>query len=228
MIKGLIGRKAGMTQVFQDDGTRVPVTVVDVDSNVVVQKKSEEGSEGYSALKLGFDRAHKLEKEGEDPEWRLPQPEVGVFKSVGIDVPREHLREIRVDESDLEHYEVGQELGADLFDEGDWVDVRGKSKGRGFTGVVKQHNFAGSPATHGTHEYFRHGGAIGQSADPARVFPGLKMPGQSGDEQVTIQNLRIVRVLPDEDAIAVKGGIPGPKTGLVIVRTAVKKQQGVR
>ncbi len=228
MIKGLIGRQAGMTQVFQDDGTQVPVTVVDVDSNIVVQTKSKSGPEGYSALKLGFERAHKLEKEGEEPEWRLPKPEIGVFESAGIDVPREHLREIRVDESDLSNYDVGEELGADLFNEGDWVDVQGKSKGRGFTGVMKQHNFSGSPATHGTHEYYRHGGAIGQSADPARVFPGLDMPGQSGDETVTIQNLRVIRVLEDDGALAIKGGIPGPKSGLVTVRTAAKKEQGVR
>jgi large subunit ribosomal protein L3 len=228
MVKGLIGRKIGMTQVFEDDGTQIPVTVVEVDSNVVVQTKSEDGPEGYSAIKLGFERAHEYDNDSEGSDWRLPKPEIGVFESAGIDVPREHLREIRVEESDLEQYEVGEELGADLFNKGDWVDVKGKSKGRGFTGVVKQHNFSGSPATHGTHEYYRHGGAIGQSADPARVFPGLKMPGQSGDEQVTIQNLRIVRVLEDEGAIAVKGGIPGPKTGIVIVRTAVKKQHGAR
>jgi large subunit ribosomal protein L3 len=212
-----------MTQVFDEQGDRVGVTVVDVDSNVVVQLKSQEGPEGYSAVKLGFDEAHRLDKEGEDSEWRLSSPEVGVFESAGIDVPRRHLREFRVEESDLEEYEVGQELGADLFREGSWIDVEGTSKGRGFTGVVKRHNFSGSPMSHGTHEYYRHGGSIGQSADPARVFPGLKMPGQSGNRQVTIQNLRVVRVLEDENAIAIKGGIPGPKGGLVLIRSAAKK-----
>ncbi|MFB6350974.1 MAG: 50S ribosomal protein L3 [Bradymonadaceae bacterium] len=226
MIKGLLGRKAGMTQVFDGDGNQVPVTVVDVDSNVVVQVKRPDGPDGYPAIKLGYDRAHKLEKEGEDPEWRLSKPEVGVFKSAGIDVPRRHVREIRVSEDDLENFEGGQELGADLFRQGEWVDVTGTSKGRGFTGVVKQHNFSGSPASHGTHEYFRHGGSIGQSADPARVFPGIKMPGQSGDEQVTIQNLQVVRVLEEKNALAVKGGIPGPKSGLVLVKTAAKKYHG--
>jgi len=224
MKKGLLGKKAGMTQVF-DESTddRIPVTVVDVDSNVVVQVKSEEGPDGYAAVKLGFERAHKLEKEGEEPEWRLPEPEVGVFESAGIEVPRRHVRELRVTEDDLEEYEVGQELGADHFRKGEWVDVSGTSKGRGFTGVMKRHNFSGSPESHGTHEYYRHGGAIGQSADPGRVFPGLDMPGQSGNERVTIQNLRVVRVLPDEGALAIKGGIPGPKGGLVMVRTAAKK-----
>ncbi len=226
MIKGLLGRKAGMTQVFDGEGDQVPVTVVDVDSNVVVQIKHTDGPDGYSALKLGFERAHKREKEGEEPEWRLSQPEVGVFESAGIEVPRRHLREVRMPESALEQFEQGQELEAGLFDQGDRVDVTGTSKGRGFTGVVKRHNFSGSPASHGTHEYYRHGGSIGQSADPARVFPGLKMPGQSGDEQVTIQNLRVVRVLEDDNAIAVKGGIPGPKSGLVLVKTAAKQQHG--
>ncbi|MFB6264937.1 MAG: 50S ribosomal protein L3 [Bradymonadaceae bacterium] len=223
MIKGLIGKKVGMTQVFDDEGNQIPVTVVDVDSNVVVQLKSQEGPDGYSALKLGFDRAHKLEKEGEEDEWRLSDPEVGVFESAGIEVPRRHLREIRVREADLERFEVGEELGADLFGEGEWVDVTGKSKGRGFSGVVRRHNFSGSPKTHGTHAYYRHGGSIGQSADPARVFPGLKMAGQEGNHQVTIQNLRVIRTLPEDDLLAIKGGIPGPKTGLVEVRTAKKK-----
>lgn len=223
MIRGLIGRKAGMTQVFDDDGDRIGVTVVDVDSNVVVQKKSQEGPDGYSAIKVGFEEAHKLEKEGEEDEWRLPEPQVGIFESAGIEVPRRQLREFRVDEQDLEEYEVGQELGADLFPQGAWVDVEGTSKGRGFTGVMKRHNFNGAPASHGTHEYFRHGGSIGQSADPARVFPGLKMPGQSGNRQVTIQNLRVVRVLEDENALAIKGGIPGPKGGIVLIRSAKKK-----
>jgi large subunit ribosomal protein L3 len=226
MLKGLIGKKAGMTQVFDDEGDQVPVTVVDVDSNVVVQLKSEEGPDGYSAVKLGFERAHKQEKEGEEPEWRLSKPEVGVFENAGIDVPRKHLQEIRVPEADLEHYEVGQELGADLFGQGEWVDVTGTSKGRGFSGVMKRHNFAGSKESHGTHEYFRHGGAIGQSADPARVFPGIKMPGQYGNEQVTVLNLTVVRVLEEENALAIKGGIPGPKGGRVLIKTAAKKHHG--
>ena len=226
MLKGLIGKKAGMPQVFDSEGDRVPVTVVDVDSNIVVQLKSQEGPDGYSAIKIGFERAHKREKEGEEPEWRLSKPEVGVFENAGIDVPRKHLQEIRVPEEDLEHYEVGQELGADLFGQGEWVDVTGTSKGRGFSGVMKRHNFAGSKDSHGTHEYFRHGGAIGQSADPARVFPGIKMPGQYGNEQVTVMNLTVVRVLEEENALAIKGGIPGPKGARVLIKTAAKKHHG--
>lgn len=222
-MKGLIGRKIGMTQVFDDEGNRVGVTVVEVEKNVVVQKKSKHGKDGYSALKLGFGNVKKLEKEGKEPEWRLTKPEVGVFMEAGIDEPRRHLREIRIPEPALDDYEVGQELGPELFELGDWVDVTGTSKGRGYTGVVKRHNFAGFPATHGTHEYYRHGGSIGMSADPGRVLPGMRMPGQYGSRKVTIQNLQVAGLMEDDDAILIKGGIPGPKNGIVIVRTAIKK-----
>ena len=223
MSKGLIGRKVGMTQVFDEEGNRVPVTVVEVGGNVVVQKKSEHGKDGYSALKVGYGDVKKLEKEGTEPKWRLSKPKVGVFLQAGIEKPRRHLREFRVPESVLDNYEVGQELGADHFELGDWVDVTGISKGRGFTGVMKRHNFAGFKATHGTHNYYRHGGAIGMSADPARVLKGMKMPGQYGNCKVTIQNLQIVGRMEEDDALLIKGGIPGSKNGIVEIKTAVKK-----
>lgn len=223
MSKGLIGEKVGMTQIFDDEGNRVGVTVVDVGGNVVVQKKSEHGKDGYSAIKLGYGDVKKLEKEGEEPEWRLSKPEVGVFESAGIERPRKHLREIRVEEPALDDYEVGQQLGADLFELGDWIDVTGTSKGRGFSGVMRRHNFSGVRATHGTSEMFRHGGAIGMSADPARVLKNMKMPGQHGNKQVTIQNLEIAGLMEDENAVLVKGGIPGPNGGIVVIRSAVKK-----
>ncbi len=222
MSKGLIGRKVGMTQVFDEDGDRIPVTVVEVDGNVVVQKKSAHGKDGYSALKLGFGSVKKLEKEGTEPKWRLSKPRVGVFKAAGIEEPRRHVREFRVDEGDLDNYEVGQELGVDQFELGDLVDVTGTSKGRGFTGVMKRHNFAGFHATHGTHEYYRHGGSIGMSADPARVLPGMKMPGQYGNTTTTIQNIEVVGVLEEENALLLKGGVPGPKTGILKIQSAVK------
>ncbi len=222
-MKGLIGKKIGMTQVFDEAGNRVPVTVVDVSSNVVVQKKSAHGKDGYAALKLGFGKVKKLEKEGEEPKWRLAKPRVGVFKAAGIEEPRRHTREIRISESALDDYEVGQELGCELFELGDWVDVTGISKGRGFSGVMKRHNFAGFPATHGTHNFYRHGGAIGMSADPARVLRGMKMPGQFGNQRVTVQNLEIAGRMEEDDALLVKGGIPGAKNGIVVIRTAVKK-----
>ena len=222
-MKGLIGEKVGMTQVFDDEGNRVGVTVVDVSSNVVVQKKSEHGKDGYSAIKLGFGKVKKLEKEGEEPTWRLSNPETGVFTEAGIEEPRRHLREIRVPEAALDDYEVGQELGADLFELGDWIDVTGISKGRGFSGVMRRHNFGGFGATHGTSAVYRHGGSIGMSADPGHVLKGMKMPGQYGDSKVTIQNLEVAGLMEDDDAVLVKGGIPGSKGGIVVLRSAVKK-----
>ncbi len=223
MIKGLLGKKVGMTQVFDEAGNRVPVTVVDVSSNVVVQKKSSHGKDGYSAIKLGFGKVKKLEKEGKEPKWRLNKPRVGVFTEAGIEEPRRHVREIRVPESILDDFEVGQELGPELFSLGDWIDVTGTSKGSGFTGVMKRHNFAGAKATHGTHEFFRHGGSIGMSATPAHVLKGMKMPGQHGNRQVTIQNLQVMGVMEEDGALLIKGGIPGPNGGIVLIRTATKK-----
>lgn len=222
-MKGLLGKKVGMTQVFDEAGNVIPVTVVEVGGNVVVQKKSAEGNDGYSAIKLGYGDVHKHEKDGEEPRWRLNRPQVGVFLKAGIDAPRKHVREVRVSESDLEDYEVGQELGPDLFSVGEFVDVSGTSKGRGFTGVMKRHNFAGAKASHGVHEFFRHGGSIGASAYPARVFKGKKMAGQHGNARTTIQNLRVVKVLPEDSAILIKGAVPGPNGGIVEIRQAVKK-----
>lgn len=226
MIKGLLGKKIGMTQVFDPEGRRVPVTVVKVAGNVVVQTKSRDGKDGYDAVKIGFGEVKRLEKEGREPRWRLSQPEVGVFEAAGIDAPRQHLREFRVGAADLEHYEVGQELNADLFNAGDWVDVTGTSKGRGFSGVMRRHNFAGAKASHGVHEFFRHGGSIGMSADPARVLPGKKMAGQHGNATVTTQNLRIIQVRPEDGALLIKGSVPGARGGVVLIRTAVKKHHG--
>ena len=225
MAKGILGRKVGMTQLFTEDGDRIPVTVIDVTSAVVLQKKSAEGKDGYNAVKIGFGLAHKLEKEGEEAKWRLSKPEAGVFLKAGIDVPRRHIKEVRVDAEDLENYEVGQELTAETFFAGEFVDVTGTSKGRGFTGVMKRHNFRGTKASHGVHEFFRHGGSIGMSAYPARVLPGKKMAGQHGNAQVTVQNLSIHSVLPEENLILVRGSVPGPNGGVVMVRNAVKKSR---
>ncbi len=222
-MKGLIGEKVGMTQVFDEIGNRIPVTVVKVDGNVVVQKKSSEGKDGYSALKLGYGSVHKHVKEGADDKWRLSRPRVGVFLQAGIEKPRKHVKEVRVAEEELEEYEVGQELGADTFIPGEYVDVTGTSKGRGFSGVMRRHNFAGAKASHGVHEFFRHGGSIGCSAYPARVFPGKKMAGQHGNARATIQNLQVVDVLEEDNALLIKGGVPGPNGGVVLVRSAVKK-----
>ena len=226
MKRGLLGKKVGMTQLFGPDGVRIPVTVVDVSGNVVVQKKSELGNDGYAAVKIGFGEVKKLEKEGTEPKWRLAKPQVGMFAAAGIDAPRKHVREFRVGEADLDEYEVGQELGPELFTTGNFVDVTGTSKGRGFSGVMRRHNFAGAKASHGVHEFFRHGGSIGMSADPSRVLPGMKMHGQHGNATTTVQNLQVVQVLEDDGAILIKGSVPGPNGGIVMLRTAVKKYHG--
>ena len=224
-MKGLIGKKVGMTQVFDADGNRIPVTVIEVGGNVVVQKKSTTGKDGYSAIKLGYGDVHKHEKDGTEPRWRLSKPRVGVFTKAGIDAPRKHVAEVRVREEELDQYEVGQILGADLFATGEFVDVCGTSKGRGYTGVMKRHNFKGAKGSHGVHEYFRHGGSIGSSAYPSRVFPGKKMAGQHGNARVTVQNLRVIDILPEDNAILVRGAVPGPNGGIVTVKQAIKKIQ---
>lgn len=222
-MKGLIGKKVGMTQLFDEAGNRVPVTVVHVGGNVVVQKKSVEGKDGYSALKLGYGDVHQHVKEGTEPRWRLSRPEVGVFAKAGIAAPKRHVKEIRVRETELQNYEVGQELGPQVFAVGEFVDATGTSKGRGYTGVMKRHNFGGMKASHGVHEFYRHGGSIGASAWPSRVFKGKKMAGQHGNARVTVQNLKIVGVLPEDQCILVKGAIPGPNGGVVLLRQAIKK-----
>lgn len=224
-MKGLLGKKIGMTSIFDESGNKIPVTVLDVASNVVVQKKSAEGKDGYSAVKIGFGLAHKHEKDGEEARWRLNAPRVGVFTSAGIDHPRLTTREIRVTEAELDRYEVGQELGPNEFRVGDFIDVTAKCKGRGFSGVMKRHNFAGGKASHGVHEYFRHGGSIGMSAYPARVIKGKKMAGQYGNVQTTVQNLRVVGVREEDNALLVRGAVPGPNGGTVLIRTAIKKIQ---
>lgn len=223
MSKGLIGRKVGMTQLFDAEGNRTAVTVVDVRGNVVVQKKSKDGKDGYSALKLGFGDVHQHVKEGTEPRWRLSRPRVGVFTKAGIAAPKSHLKEIRVLEADLARYEVGQELGASEFATGEFIDVTGTSKGRGFTGVLKRHNFGGMRSSHGVHEFFRHGGSIGMGTWPGRVFKGTGMAGHHGNARITTQNLRVHKVLAEDGLILVKGAVPGPNGGVVMLRSAVKK-----
>ena len=228
-MKGLLAKKIGMTHIFTEDGRRLPVTVLDASSNVVVQKKSTQGKDGYTAIKIGFEKAHKFTKagdEGAEPKWRLSRPLLGVFQKAGIEEPRRRMTEFRVTETELDEYNVGDELGANIFKVGQFVDVTGTSKGRGFTGVMKRHNFKGTRATHGTHEFFRHGGSIGASAWPARVFKNMKMPGQHGNARATVQNLHVVDIIEEDNIILVKGGVPGPNGGVVMIRTAVKRSQG--
>jgi large subunit ribosomal protein L3 len=210
-MMGLIGKKIGMTQIYDEHGKVVPVTVLQAGPCVVVQKKAEQ-TDRYCALQLGFE---------ERKAKRVNKPGTGHFKRAKVD-PKRYLREIRLTAEELANFEVGQELKADIFSVGEKVDVIGRSKGRGFTGVVKRHKFSGFGASHGTHEYFRHGGSVGQSAWPSRTFPGLRMPGHHGAGQVTVQNLEVVDIRAGENLLFLKGAVPGPDNGLLLIRKAIK------
>ena len=210
---GLIGKKLGNTQIFDAEGLVHRVTAIECGPCIVIGKRTVE-RDGYSALVLGF---------GQKREKSVNKPEGGLFKKID-QKPSQEVREFRLAEDVVAKYEVGAQLKpSEIFTEGQLVDVCGSSKGRGFTGVMKRHNFKGSrTATHGTHEYQRHGGAIGTNMTPGRVFPGLKMPGQYGAERVTIQNLRVARVLDDQNVVLVEGGVPGSRNSVVTVRGAIK------
>jgi large subunit ribosomal protein L3 len=214
---GLIGKKLGNTQVFQDDGNVVRVTVLRVGPCVVIGKRTLE-KDGYSALVLGFDDAK---------EKRVNKPEGGFFKKIGVKAKRV-LREFRLDPEVVAGYEVGAEIKPSaIFSVGQHVDVAGTTKGRGFTGVMKRWDFKGSKSqTHGTHEYQRHGGSIGTNMTPGRTFPNLKMAGQYGNERVTILNLKIAKIVDDENLLLIEGGVPGSRNGYVTVRGAVKRRGG--
>jgi large subunit ribosomal protein L3 len=206
---GIIGRKLGMTHVFLDNGSVIPVTVVEAGPCTVIQKKTKD-KDGYNALQLGF-----LKKDSK----RVNQPLSGHFKKAGAG-PFYFLKEFRVE--DVEKYELGREITINLFKPGDIVDVTGLSKGKGFTGVMKRHGFHGSPGSHGTHEYFRHGGSVGSAAYPHHTFKGLKMPGQHGNQRVTLQNIKVVDIKADQNLILLKGGIPGSPNGFILIRSATK------
>ena len=223
-MAGLIGRKVGMTQIFNEEGQRIPVTVLDVKDNIVLQKKVSQGKDGYNAVKVGFEKATRQEKAGMVRFRGVNKPEQGVFEKAGIDHPFRHVREFRCSANELDGYEVGATIQPTAaFTAGDFVDVTGTSKGRGFTGVIVRHGFSMARATHGTHENFRHGGSIGMSAWPAKVFKNVKMPGQHGNTKVTTQNLRVVEIIADESLVLVRGSVPGATGSLVVLKHAVKK-----
>lgn len=207
----LLCRKIGMTQFFSDTGEAVPVTVLAAGPNVVVQCKKE-GAEGYNAVQLGF---------GERRANLFSRSERGHFEKAGV-APQRHLRESRISAEEAEGYEVGQEISCDIFEAGQRVDVIGVSKGRGTAGVVKRHGVAIKKRTHGTHESFRHGGAIGAGAYPGRVIKGMNMAGRMGNERVTVRNLEVVQVDADQNLLFVRGGIPGSNDGIVCIRNAVE------
>ena len=210
---GLIGKKLGNTQIFDAEGVVHRVTAIACGPCMVVGKRTPE-RDGYSALVLGF---------GQKREKSVNQPAAGFFKKIE-QKPAEALREFRLAPEVVAKYEIGQQLKpSEIFSEGQLVDVAGDSKGRGFTGVMKRHNFKGSrTSSHGTHEYQRHGGAIGTNMTPGRVFPGLKMPGQYGAERVTMLNLRVAKVIDEQNILLVEGGVPGSRNALVTVCGAVK------
>lgn len=208
--KGLLGTKLGMTQLWDENSRVVPITVIQAGPCVVTQIRTPE-TDGYSAVQLGFG-AVKAKK--------VTKPSAGHFDKAGV-TPRKHLVEIRT--ADAAEYELGQELTAETFAAGDQLDVTGVSKGKGTAGVMKRHGFGGLRASHGVHRKHRAPGSIGGCATPGRVFKGLRMAGRMGVERVTVQNLDVHAVDAERGLILVKGAVPGPKGGLVVLRTAAKK-----
>jgi large subunit ribosomal protein L3 len=213
MKQGLIARKRGMTQVFGADGNSVPVTVLEAGPCTVVQVKTR-ASDGYDALQIGFEPKRK----------NVRKPMTGHFKKAGVGAMR-ILRELRLESVD--GYQVGQTLTVDLFKPGELVDVTGLRKGRGFQGGIKRHGWTGGEASHGS-MFHRAPGSIGASSDPSRVFPGHRLPGRMGAVQVTMPHLEVVRVLPEQHLLVVKGAIPGATGGLLLVRQSVKKSKAQR
>lgn len=210
MQKAIIGKKIGMTQIFDETGKVVPVTVVEAGPCVVSMKKTVE-NDGYAAVQLGYGdlKPHKVNK-----------PMAGHFAKSGV-APKRTLREFRFENTDA--YELGQIVKADVFAAGDKIDVTGTSKGKGYAGVIKRWNFQRLKETHGSGPVARHGGSIGACSDPSRVWKGKKMAGHLGAEKVTVQNLAIVKVDAENNLIAIKGAIPGPKGGIVVIKNSVKK-----
>ena len=211
-VKGLLGTKLGMTQVWDENNRIVPVTVIAASTNVVTQVRHPE-TDGYNAIQIGF---------GEIAARKVNKPDSGHFAKAGT-TPRRHRVEIRT--ADAASYELGQELGVDTFASGDEVDVTGTSKGKGFAGTMKRHGFAGVGASHGAHRNHRKPGAIGACATPGRVFKGTRMAGRMGGVAVTTQNITVHAVDLEKGLILLKGAIPGPKGGLLVLRSAAKKNQ---
>jgi large subunit ribosomal protein L3 len=209
-MKGIIGKKVGMTQLFDEKGVVVPVTVIEAGPCYVTQVKTVE-TDGYSAIQLGFE---------EVAERKLTKGQKGHVQKAGAPTVR-RLREMRSDDGDAS-YNLGDVIKADIFQDGEMVDVTGISKGKGFAGGVKRHGFAGGPKTHGQSDRHRAPGSRGAGTTPGHTYPGLRGPGHMGDEQVTVQNLKIALVDAERNLIAIRGAVPGPRGGLVVVRAARK------
>ncbi|WP_037360228.1 50S ribosomal protein L3 [Amycolatopsis orientalis] len=208
-MKGILGTKLGMTQVFDEQNRVVPVTVVKAGPNVVTQVRTTE-KDGYAAVQLAFGAV--------DPR-KVNKPRTGHFEKAGV-TPRRHLAELRT--TDAETYEVGQEITAEVFEAGTTVDVTGTSKGKGYAGVMKRHGFKGQGASHGAQAVHRKPGSIGGCATPGRVFKGLRMAGRMGSDRVTTQGLTVHAVRAEDGLLLIKGAVPGPKGGLLFVRSAAK------
>jgi large subunit ribosomal protein L3 len=206
-MEGLLGRKVGMTQIYAEDGTAVPVTVIKAGPCLVVQRKTKD-SDGYEAVQVGLVE--------ERPRKNVSQPVAGHFKKAGVPPVR---RVMEFGLTDGEELNAGDEVKASIFNEKDWVDVIGTSKGKGFQGVIKRHGFRGGRASHGS-MFHRAPGSIGSSAYPSRVFPGMRGTGRMGGEQVTVKNLQVIKIDPEQNLIYVRGAVPGPKNGYLAIRRA--------
>jgi len=196
-----------MTQVFNPDGSRVPVTAIEVGPCTVVQKRTVE-KDGYVALQLGF---------AEKKEHRANRAELGHFKKAEV-TPKQHLLEFRCSQEDADKYQVGQEIRVDMFTNGDRIDIRGTSKGKGFAGLIKTYGFGGAKASHGAHEFYRHAGSIGMHQDPGRVFKGTRMTGRHSHRTVTVQSMEVVRVFSQDNILFIRGTIPGSRNSIVQLR----------
>lgn len=210
-VKGLLGKKLGMTQAWDADNRIVPLTVVEASTNVITQVRQPE-TDGYNAIQVGY---------GEIEARKVNKPESGHFAKAGV-TPRRHVVEIRT--ADAASYSIGQELSPELFAAGDVIDVTGTSKGKGFAGTMKRHGFHGVGASHGAHKNHRKPGSIGACATPGRVFKGMRMSGRMGSDTVTTQNVTVHAVDAEKGLILLKGAVPGPKGSLVVLRSAAKKE----
>jgi large subunit ribosomal protein L3 len=208
-MKGILGRKVGMTQIFDDNGIVIPVTLIEAGPCYVTQKKTQD-KDGYDAIQLGFDEISKN---------RVKKPMDGHFKKSGAPMVK-YLREFQV--SNPDEYEEGQKIDVSIFNVGDKVDITGTSKGKGFAGVVKRHGFKGGPKTHGQSDRWRAPGSVGAGSTPGRILKGMRMGGRMGNQRITVQNLKIALVDPEKNILAIKGAIPGGKNGLIIINEAVK------
>lgn len=210
-MKSIMGKKIGMTQIFDENGVMIPVTVVEAGPVVVTQIKTEE-TDGYNAVQVGF---------GEVKEKHVNKPMKGHFAKAGVAL-KKHVKELRPEDG-VENYSLAQEIKVDIFEVGEKIDVTGISKGKGFQGSIKRHGQSRGPETHGS-RYHRAPGSMGSASDPSKVRKGKKLPGHMGHTRVTIQNLEVARVDAEKNLILIKGAIPGPKKGLVVIKTAVKGQ----